>query len=130
MEAIIKGISAYAGSKPAMTLVPSLSILVIGVMTIWDNRSGRNHAVNALETKMDGVKEGLQKEVKDAKKDLKMDIGRLDQKVDLLDKKVDHTQGTVMLFGETILKSHNGDKKQLQEVLKTLAEPCQEEGGC
>jgi hypothetical protein len=36
----------------------------------------------------------------------------------------------LVLFGETTLKAHNGDKKPLQEVLKTLAEPCQEEGGC
>jgi len=53
-----KGCAAVKGTTWAMssagfnTIAVSVTVIITGIFTTWDNRSGRNHQVNTIETNL------------------------------------------------------------------------------
>lgn len=101
----ISALAAFLRTHTGHFIVGGFTLFATGAI-VWDNRQGREHAVNHLDSKIDGLK-----------KELKEDISRVDHKVDL-------TRNNVVLFGQTILNAQDGDKQQLLSVLLKIEESC------
>ncbi|KAH0603639.1 uncharacterized protein H6S33_007298 [Morchella sextelata] len=108
----ISALAAFLRTHTGHFIVGGFTLFATGAI-VWDNRQGREHAVNHLDSKIDGLK----KELKEDISHLKEDISRVDHKVDL-------TRNNVVLFGQTILNAQDGDKQQLLGVLLKIEESC------
>ena len=89
-------LAMFASTNAGSTILTSASILAVGVLTVWDNRSDREHALNTLKTKIGEVGMGpetkigeacmrLEAEIGEVSMGLKAKIGEVDRKVNAFD---------------------------------------------
>ena len=67
----------FASTNAVSTILTSASVLAVGVFTVWDNRSDREHAFNTLKTKIGEVGMGPEAKVGEASMRLEAEIGEV-----------------------------------------------------
>ena len=85
------GFAKFASTSLGLnTVITSATVIAVGLLSVWENRSDRNDKFNLLGGEFRALDGKVQA--------LAADISRIDKKVDRIDKKVDRTDQKVDLL--------------------------------